>query len=125
MICSGIVELLGEKKNDGLVSTLESRCTKCNQKFTFVMSPKVAVGRSKSTMYSINVGAVLGQISTGGDAAQLEEQMSTINSPSMRNQTFVNIERLLGDVFEKMVTSELLAAGKEEKRIAIEEGNYH
>ena len=113
VVCSGIVELLGEKKNVGLASTLEFRCTKCNEKFLFVMSPKVSVGGSKSTMYSVNVGAVIGQISTGGGGAQLAEQMSAIN------QTFVNIERMLGDAFEKVVTS----AGEEEKCIAIEERN--
>ena len=69
--------------------------------------------------------AVLGPISTGEGAAQLEEQMSAIDSPSTRSQTFVNIERSLGDVFEKVVTAELLAAGEEEKRLAIENGQYH
>ena len=78
-----------------------------------------------SKICSMNAVAVLGQISTGGGAAQLEEQMSAIDSPSMRSQTFVNIEKSSGDVFEKVVTAELLAAGEEEKRLAIENGQYH
>ena len=85
--------------------------------------PKVNVIGSK--IYSVNVGAVLGQISTGGGASQLEEQMSAINSPSMRSQTFVNIERISGGVFDNDVTEEVLEAGKEEKRIAIENGQFH
>ena len=64
---------------------------------------------------------MIGQISTSGGGAQLEEHMSAISSPSIRNQTFVNIERMLGDAFEKVVTSELLGAGED---IDIE-SNYH
>ena len=76
-------------------------------------------------MYNVNIGAVLGQISTGGGGAQLEEQMSVIDLPSMRTQTFCILEKKLGGLFEEVVTSELLAAGQEEKRIAIEKGEYH
>ena len=43
----------------------------------------------------------------------------------MRTQTFCILERKLGGLFEEVVTSELLAAGLEEKRIAIEKGEYH
>ena len=121
--CNGSVTLLGEKQHNGLASTLESCCTMCNHKIVFMTSTKITIGDSK--ICSMNAAAVLGQISTGGGAAQLEEQMSAIDSPSMRSQTFVNIERSFGDVFEKVVTAELLAAGEEEKRLAIENGQYH
>ncbi len=67
--------------------------------------PKVNVIGSK--IYSVNVGAVLGQISTGG-ASQLEEQMSAIKSPSMRSQTFVNIERILGGVSLVKISCKIL-----------------
>ena len=76
-------------------------------------------------MYSVNVGAVLGQISTGGGGAQLEEQMSAIDVPSMRIPTFCILERKLGTVLEKAVTSELISAGEEEKRLAIARVEYH
>ena len=39
--------------------------------------------------------------------AQLDEQMSAINLPSMRTQTFTVLERKLGGLFEEVVTSEL------------------
>ena len=63
-------------------------------------STKITIGDSK--ICSMNAAAVLGQISIGGGAAQLEEQMSAIDSLSMRSQTFVNIEQSLGDVFETL-----------------------
>ena len=56
-------------------------------------------------MYKVNIGAVLGQISTGGGGTQLEEQMSVIDLPSMRTQTFCILERKLGGLFEEVVTS--------------------
>ena len=80
-------------------------------------------------MINVNIGAVLGQISTGGGDAQLEEQMSAIDLPSMRTQTFCILEKKLGGLFEEVVTSELIAAGLEEKWIAIKKVNtttmYH
>ena len=47
------------------------------------------------------------------------------NLPSMRTQTFCILERKLGGLSEEVVTSELLAAGLEEKRMATEKGEYH
>ena len=82
-------------------------------------------GDNKSIVYSVNVGAVLGQISTEGGGAQLEEQMSAIYVPSMRVPRFCILERKLGTVLEKAVTSELISAGLEEKRLAIARGEYH
>ena len=69
------------------------------------------------------MGKVLGQISTGGGGAQLEEQLSAIDCPSMRSQTYTHIQESLGDMLERVVTSEHLAAGEEEKRIAMEKKN--
>ena len=105
--CGNKVELLGEKIREGLASTLVSYCTKCEERFLLASTPKVSIGGSKSSMYDVNVGAVLSQISTGGGGAQLDEQMSAINLPSMRTQTFTVLERKLGGLFEEVVTSEL------------------
>ena len=109
--CGGEVEFLGEKKRDGLASTLVSYCKKCEEEITFLSSLKSSIGSSNSSVYNVNIGAVLGQISTGGGGAQLEEQMSAIDLPSMRTQIFCILERKLGGLFEEVVTSELLAAG--------------
>ena len=74
---------------------------------------------------NVNIGTELGQISTEGGGAQLEKQMSAIDLPSMRTLTFCILERKLGGLFEEVVTSELLAAGLEEKRTATEKNEYH
>ena len=39
--------------------------------------------------------------------------------------TFCILERKLGGLFEEVITSDLLAAGLEEKQIATEKGEYH
>ena len=120
--CSGEVEFLGENKRDGLPSTLVSYCKKCEEEIIFVSSLKSS---SNSSVSNVNIGAVLGQISTGGGGAQLEEQMSAIDLPSMRTQTFCILERKLEELFEEVVISELLAAGFKEKRMVTEKGEYY
>ena len=70
------VQLLGESTRYGLASTLLFQCRKCSKKFKLISSSKIAIG--KSSHYSVNVGAVLGQISTGGGSAHLNEQMETL-----------------------------------------------
>ena len=91
----------------------------------FVSSLKSSIESSNSSVSNVNIGAVLGQISTGGHGAQLEEQMFAIDLPSMRTLTFCILERKLGGLFEEVVKSELLAAGLKEKQTATEKGEYH
>ena len=93
------------------------------QKKSFLITlNRISVGNSK--FYGINMGKVLGQISTGGGGAQLEEQLSAIDCPSMRSQTYTNIEKHRCDILEREVTSELLAAREEEKRIAKKKNSF-
>ena len=57
----------------------------------------------KKGHYYANLGAVLGQIATGnGD--HLQEQLSSMNVPSLSPHSFVSIERSLGSEFENIVT---------------------
>ena len=69
--------------------------------------------------YSANLGAVLGQIATGNGGDHLQEQLSSINVPSLSPHSFVSTERSLGTEFENIVTHELLSAGIEERENAI------
>ena len=100
-----------------------SKCTKCNKILQGHTAGKVLC--DKKNHYTTNIQAVLGQISTGGGASHLEEQMAAIQVPTMRNPVFVEIERSLGNVFNEMVVQGLLSAGKEERQLAIDNGQYH
>ena len=91
----------------------------------FLSSLKSSTGSSNSlclmsTLVLCWVKSLLEEV-----VAQLEEQMSAIDLPSMRTQTFCILERKLGGLFEEVVSSVLLVAGLEEKEIATEKGEYH
>ena len=75
--------------------------------------------------YTTNVQAVLGQVATGGGAEHLEEQLACLQIPSVTKVTFIQLERHLGTVFAQIVSDNLLAAGKEERDLAIANDEYH
>ena len=112
------IRFLGESYRYGLASKLVFQCCKCTKKFRLESSTKVTVG--KSSHYAVNVGAVLGQISTGGGSAHLNEQMANVGVPALSKKTFTRIERELGKEMEEEVTCELLKAGDEERALATE-----
>ena len=63
-VCGHGLEFLGESKRIGLCSILVSRCFKCRQYFKMYTAEYIKLGEKGH--YSTNMGAVLGQISTGG-----------------------------------------------------------
>ena len=121
-ICLTAVEFLGESSRSGLASVLISRCSGCMKKFRLTTCRTVKVG--KSSHFAVNVGAVLGEISTGGGQAHLEEQLACIEVPAICQRTFTRLERELGQVIETEVTVELVKAGEEERKLAIERNEF-
>ena len=73
--------------------------------------------------YATNVGAVLGQIATGGGASHLE-QITCTSDPSLSTKSYPHLECTLGILFEAVVSKQLLSAGKEERQLAILNGCY-
>ena len=116
-VCGHGLEFLGESKRIGLCSILVSRCFKCRQYFKMYTAEYIKLGEKGH--YSTNMGAVLGQISTGGGGHHLQEQLCSMNIPSLSPHSFVRIERSLGTAFEDIVTHELLSAGIQEREHAI------
>ena len=121
--CGGIITFLGEWQRIGLSSVLLSKCTKCHKDFRFTTGDTVLYGRKER--YSTNVGAVMGQISSGGGSSHLQEQLACIDVPSIHHTTFISIERELGVMFEDEVMAEAMEAGKEEKMLAEHRNEYH
>ena len=111
-VCGHGLEFLGESKRTGLCSILVSRCCRCQQLFKMYIAEYIKLGEKGH--YSTNMGAVLGQISTGGGGDYLQEQLSSMNIPSLSPHSFVSIERSLGTAFEDIITHELLLAGMQE-----------
>ena len=118
--CHSCMNFLGESRRYGLASVMVCQCLKCHVLFRFTTSNIIS-----SDHYSINTGAVLGQIATGGGADHLMEQLTCVQVPSLSSQSFIQMERSMGAEFEAMVGENLLIAGQKEKQLAIEQGNYH
>ena len=65
---------------------------------------------STTNHYTVNIGATLGQIATGGGADHLKEQLACIQVPSLSSPTFINLEHTMGTAFEATVSTQLLTS---------------
>ena len=101
---------------------LISKCPKCHKLFKLNTSQQLHIGQRYH--YSTNIGAVLGQIATGGGSAHLEKQLACVNVASISKPHFVKLEEALGYMFNATVTQGLLSAGKKEQQIAISNNSY-
>ena len=114
--CGNPLQFLGESRRIGLCSVLTARCSKCFKLFKMHTSEMLQL--DKKGHYSSNIGAVLGQIATGRGDFHLEEQMMSLDIPSLSTHSFVHLEKSLGTALESLVSKELLSAGKEELEYA-------
>ena len=62
-------------------------------------------------------------MSTGGRQKRLNETLATLNVPGMSKKTFISIENQIGVSWEKILSEEIIKAGKEEKELALQR-NY-
>ena len=121
--CNGSVRLVGETRN-GLASILKGQCEKCNHTITFQTSKKVKGPRGYSR-WECNLAAVWGQMSTGQGHSQLEESMSVLGVPVMTKASFISTEKDIGEQWKRELHQLMVEAGREEKRLAEERGDYH
>ena len=117
------MNFLGESRHYGLASILMCQCLKCYAQFRVTTSN--FINYNHTDHYSVNVGAVLGQIATGRGADHLTEQLACVQVPSLSTPSFIHLESIMGATFEAMVGQNLLIAGQKERQLAIEQGNYH
>ena len=64
--CHGKCTIAREVSKMGLASILELVCDTCAKTFHIKSSPKISGSAEINQRYSVNVGAVWGQMSTGG-----------------------------------------------------------
>ena len=121
--CDGSITLTGETR-DGLASVLSCHCSTCQDTITFETSKKVK-GPRGYRRWECNLGAVWGQMSTGGGHTQLEESMSVVGIPVMTKASFVHTERDIGELWMRELQELMRQAGREERRIAIEKNSFH
>ena len=72
----------------------------------------------------MNVGAVLGQMATGGGASRLQQVMASVGVPSVSKSTFTSTERYITEELQVHLAESMIAAGKEERRLAVENDDY-
>ncbi|VDI26963.1 Hypothetical predicted protein [Mytilus galloprovincialis] len=101
----------------------KTRCTGCQKQFVLETSPKLKT--EGSNHYDINVRATWGSLTSGNGLAQLNELMSTLDSPSMTQKLFSTIENEINHWWENMLEEDLKCGIEEEKRIAIENNRFH
>ncbi len=121
--CDSSITLKGEKRA-GLASILSCSCSKCDFSIPLNTSKKV-LGPKGKMRWEVNLAAVWGQISTGGGFARLHESMGILGVPVMAPKNFVATERSIGLWWQEKLNKEMIAAGREEKRLAEERGDYH
>ena len=122
--CGGICILEGETMHAGLASVLSVKCVKCESKFRIesLKRVKTADGHQR---WVVNVAAVLGQMATGGGATSLTCAMAPRNVPGMPKRLYATTERFVIDSVKQLVTEKVIAAGEEERGLAIERGDFH
>ena len=121
--CSSNIVLVGERR-DGLASIVSSRSSKCGYNIQLETSTKVR-GPKGYQRWECNLAAVWGQMSTGGGHSKLQETMGTLGIPVMSKNSFTSTERDVGRWWKDQLEQSMLEAGKEEKRLAEERGDYH
>ncbi len=121
--CKGSITLIGENR-DGLASVLTSQCSDCNHKI-FLKTSKKVKGPNNYSRWECNLAAVWGQMVTGGGHRKLEETMSIVGVPVMTKTSFVSTERDIGEWWEQELRKSMEEAGKEERALAMNSGDYH
>ena len=121
--CGGSCTLEGETYRAGLACIIQAKCGKCHSTFSISSSPRVVTNKKKK-FWTINLGAVLGQMATGGGASHLQQVMASVGAPSMSKSTFTSTERYITEEIKSMLANSMIEAGKEERRFAIENDSY-
>lgn len=96
----------------GHISKFAFTCKMCNKS-------ELITSEDTTNAFDINEALVEGIVCTGNSYSQLEEICAAVNMPSMSNRTFHKIESNLHSGFEDSAVDEMLAAGQEERRLAL------
>ena len=77
------------------------QCQKCSTLFWFTSSEITSYDNKNH--FSLNIGAALGQIATGGGGDHLKEQLACIQIPFISVPSFIELERTMGAAFEEII----------------------
>ena len=106
-----------EVKVRGCMSTLVYKCVNCGKE-TMLDTDK----RGPQHM-EVNSAVVLGALSAGGGYANVSEFATALDMPCMSHPTYIEREKTVGASIERAALESMLAAGRVERRLALEAGD--
>lgn len=121
--CTGTIVLIGEKRQ-GLASIIGSKCNQCDHTISFDTSKKVK-GPRGINRWECNLAAVWGQMGTGGGHTSITNTMSVLGIPVMAKKSFTQTQSDIGEWWHARLNASMIEAGKLEKQLAEEHGDYH
>lgn len=77
------------------------------------------------SQWECNLAAVWGEMVTGGGHSRMEETLGVMGVPVMTKASFINVERGIGEQWKQKLRDSMAEAGREEKRLAEEKGDFH
>ena len=113
----------GETFRARLACIIEGKCLKCNATFTIPSSSWITTSTGKK-FWTVNVGAVLVRMATGGGASRLQQVMGSVGVASVSKQTFTATQRFITEQVEGQFSQTMPDAGKEERKYAESSGEY-
>jgi hypothetical protein len=121
--CGGQCTLEGETMHSGLAVILQASCIKCGHIFSIKTSPRAQTSNGKQ--WTVNLGAVLGELSTGGGLTRLNSTLALVDVPGMHKRMYSDIEEFLGKEMRIHLTQSMQQVAEEEKQHAIETNSFH
>ena len=109
--------------HSGLAVILQASCIKCGHIFSIKTSPRAQTSNGKQ--WAVNLGAVLGELSTGGGLTRLNSTLALVDVPGMHKRMYSDIEEFLGKEMRIHLTQSMQQVAEEEKQHAIETNSFH
>ncbi|XP_025198499.1 uncharacterized protein LOC112596890 [Melanaphis sacchari] len=110
------MEYVSEKLN-GYFSTFEFKCKMCCIKM------RISSENIKADYLTINKAVLNGTVAIGIGQRQLTEFSAALEMPSMANTTYSRVHKSMHSSIHDSARTEMLKAGEEERRLAIEDGD--
>lgn len=112
------LEFLSEIRK-GYLSIFQFKCKICGLKQNISSENE----NNECNNININIAIVSATVNTGQGYSQLEEFAATLNMPNMCNRTYQDHHDNISLHMNSIALQEMQLAGKEEKRLAIENGD--
>ena len=122
--CGGECIMQGETMHSGLAVILSAKCAKSEQIITIDTSNRLTL-KNNTKKWSINVAAVLSQMSTGGGLARLNNTLTTLDIPGMRKDMYTSMERYLGEEMKKQLLEAMAETARIEREHAVAKNKLH